>query len=170
MFVCVQMGKNPIQDAGCYGILKSVQENPDSAMETLDFGVTHTYTPPLWDFLQIFSFYYSSSFTHFSVYHSLQDIIVNQDFEDLYTAVKEIFPGLTVNYGGRFGIFRKAKAWKVFLCKLCKKCNCCTFRLEEMEGVLSKPCGRFQWRIDPCKVIILKDSSEWSAFGSNTTC
>lgn len=110
----IQMGKNPIQDAGCYGILKSVQENPDSAMETLDFGVTHTYSTFM---RQIFTFLYS--FTHFSVYHSLQDIIVNQDFEDLYMAVKEILPGLTVNYGGRFGMFRKAKAWKVFLCKLC---------------------------------------------------
>lgn len=34
------MGRNPIQSAGCYGILKSIQENPDSAMETLDFTVS----------------------------------------------------------------------------------------------------------------------------------
>uniref|UniRef100_A0A3P8SRZ3 Leucine rich repeat containing 74B n=1 Tax=Amphiprion percula TaxID=161767 RepID=A0A3P8SRZ3_AMPPE len=45
-----------------------------------------------------------------SVYHSLQDITVNQDFEDLYTAVKEILPELRVNHGGRIGTFRKAKA------------------------------------------------------------
>ncbi|XP_026198414.1 leucine-rich repeat-containing protein 74B isoform X2 [Anabas testudineus] len=71
----LKMGRNPIQSAGCYGILKSIQENPDSAMETLDFTV----------------------------------ITVNQEFEDLYTAVKEIFPALTVNHGGRIGTFRKAK-------------------------------------------------------------
>ncbi|KAF1389521.1 hypothetical protein PFLUV_G00074270 [Perca fluviatilis] len=38
------------------------------------------------------------------------DITVNQDFEDLYTAVKEMFPALTVNRGGRVGAFKKAKA------------------------------------------------------------
>ncbi|XP_076587058.1 uncharacterized protein LOC143320905 isoform X3 [Chaetodon auriga] len=38
------------------------------------------------------------------------DITVNQDFEDLYAAVKEMFPALTVNHGGRIGTFRKAKA------------------------------------------------------------
>lgn len=42
MFVFGQMGRNPIQTAGCYGLLKSVQENPDSAMEALDFSVTYT--------------------------------------------------------------------------------------------------------------------------------
>ncbi|XP_031704929.1 leucine-rich repeat-containing protein 74B isoform X2 [Anarrhichthys ocellatus] len=72
----LNMGRNPIQNAGCYRILKSLQENPDSAMEKLDF----------------------------------LDITVNQDFEDLYTAVKEIFPALVVNHGGRVGAFRKAKA------------------------------------------------------------
>ncbi|XP_010795284.1 leucine-rich repeat-containing protein 74B-like [Notothenia coriiceps] len=70
------MGRNPIQNAGCFTILKSVQENPDSAMEAIYFS----------------------------------DITVNQDFEDLYKAVKEIFPALTVNHGGRIGTFRKAKA------------------------------------------------------------
>ncbi|KAI4820975.1 hypothetical protein KUCAC02_028929 [Chaenocephalus aceratus] len=70
------MGRNPIQNAGCFTILKSVQENPDSAMEAIYFS----------------------------------DITVNQDFEDLYRAVKEIFPALTVNHGGRIGTFRKAKA------------------------------------------------------------
>ncbi|KAM7391187.1 hypothetical protein PAMP_021894 [Pampus punctatissimus] len=73
---CLNMGRNPIQTAGCYGILKSIQENPDSAMEALNFS----------------------------------DITVNQDFEDLYTTVKEIFPALTVNHGGRIGTFRKVKA------------------------------------------------------------
>uniref|UniRef100_A0A672YJ88 Uncharacterized protein n=1 Tax=Sphaeramia orbicularis TaxID=375764 RepID=A0A672YJ88_9TELE len=38
LFIIGQIGKNPIQTAGCYGILKSIQENPDSAMETLDFS------------------------------------------------------------------------------------------------------------------------------------
>lgn len=37
------MGRNPIQNAGCFGILKSVKDNPDSAMEALDFSVTHTH-------------------------------------------------------------------------------------------------------------------------------
>ncbi|KAM8885100.1 LOW QUALITY PROTEIN: uncharacterized protein lrrc74b [Spinachia spinachia] len=41
------------------------------------------------------------------------DVAVDQDFEDLYTAVKEIFPGLTVNHGGGIGAFRKAEARKV---------------------------------------------------------
>lgn len=40
--VCNQIGRNPILNAGCYGILKSVQDNPDSALETLDFSVSHT--------------------------------------------------------------------------------------------------------------------------------
>ncbi|KAF7656944.1 hypothetical protein LDENG_00034130 [Lucifuga dentata] len=70
------MGRNPIQSAGCYGILKSVQGNPDSAMEALDFS----------------------------------DITVNQEFEDLYASVKEIFPELAVKHGGRIGSFRKPKA------------------------------------------------------------
>ncbi|KAM9393983.1 uncharacterized protein lrrc74b [Pholidichthys leucotaenia] len=72
----LNMGRNPILNAGCYGVLKSIQENPNSAMEALDFS----------------------------------DITVNQDFEDLYTAVKEIFPALRVNHGGRVGRFRKEKA------------------------------------------------------------
>ncbi|XP_067426454.1 leucine-rich repeat-containing protein 74B [Thunnus thynnus] len=41
---------------------------------------------------------------------NFSDITVNQDFEDLYSTVKEIFPALTVNHGGRIGTFRKAKA------------------------------------------------------------
>uniref|UniRef100_A0A665SZT9 Uncharacterized protein n=1 Tax=Echeneis naucrates TaxID=173247 RepID=A0A665SZT9_ECHNA len=72
----LNMGRNPILNAGCYSILKSVQENPDSAMEALDFA----------------------------------GIPVNQDFENLHTVVKEIFPALTINHGGRIGTFRKAKA------------------------------------------------------------
>ncbi|XP_068167767.1 leucine-rich repeat-containing protein 74B [Antennarius striatus] len=38
------------------------------------------------------------------------DITVNQDFEDLYTAVKEMFPVLTVIHGNRTGTFKEAKA------------------------------------------------------------
>lgn len=38
-FMFVQIGKNPIQNAGCYGILQSMQENPDSAIVALDFSV-----------------------------------------------------------------------------------------------------------------------------------
>lgn len=43
IFIFRQMGRNPIQNVGCHGILKSIQENPDSAMETLDFAVSHTH-------------------------------------------------------------------------------------------------------------------------------
>uniref|UniRef100_A0A3Q0SZK8 Leucine rich repeat containing 74B n=1 Tax=Amphilophus citrinellus TaxID=61819 RepID=A0A3Q0SZK8_AMPCI len=77
----LNIGRNPILNAGCYGILKSIQDNPDSALEAVDFS----------------------------------DITVSQDFEDLYTAVKEIFPALRVNHGGRIGTFSKAKACKVLL-------------------------------------------------------
>ncbi|XP_034026778.1 leucine-rich repeat-containing protein 74B isoform X2 [Thalassophryne amazonica] len=38
------------------------------------------------------------------------DIAVNQDFEELYAAVKEKYPALTVNHGGTFDTFRKVKA------------------------------------------------------------
>lgn len=34
------MGRNPIQSAGCFGILKAVQENTGSAMEALNFAVS----------------------------------------------------------------------------------------------------------------------------------
>ncbi|KAM6965390.1 uncharacterized protein lrrc74b [Aplochiton taeniatus] len=67
----LNVGRNPIQTAGCYGILKSMQENPESAMEALDFS----------------------------------DITVNQDFEDLYNAVKDMFPDLKIKHGGRIDTF-----------------------------------------------------------------
>ena len=34
------MGKNPMQTAGAFGILKAVKENPNSAIEELDFNVS----------------------------------------------------------------------------------------------------------------------------------
>ncbi|XP_067084552.1 leucine-rich repeat-containing protein 74B [Osmerus mordax] len=34
----LRMGRNPIQTAGCYGVLKSIQENSQSAVESLDFS------------------------------------------------------------------------------------------------------------------------------------
>uniref|UniRef100_A0A8C9W902 Leucine rich repeat containing 74B n=1 Tax=Scleropages formosus TaxID=113540 RepID=A0A8C9W902_SCLFO len=34
----LNMSRNPIQTAGCYGVLKALQNNPDSAMESLDFS------------------------------------------------------------------------------------------------------------------------------------
>lgn len=43
----------------------------------------------------------------------LPDVTVNQDFDDLYSAVKEMFPALTVNHGGRTGAFKKQKLEKV---------------------------------------------------------
>lgn len=96
------MGRNPIQNAGCYGILQSLQENPNSAIEALDFSVSHT---------NLYESYETALyvFTHFCLCLLLQDIAVNQDFEDLYTAVKETFPVLTVRHGGRVGTFRNGK-------------------------------------------------------------
>ncbi|XP_024275107.1 leucine-rich repeat-containing protein 74B-like [Oncorhynchus tshawytscha] len=38
------------------------------------------------------------------------DITVNQDFEDLYVALKDIFPNIRVKHGGRIDTFRKPKA------------------------------------------------------------
>ncbi|XP_013866597.1 leucine-rich repeat-containing protein 74B [Austrofundulus limnaeus] len=72
----LNIGRNPIQTAGCLKILQSLQENPDSSLETLDFS----------------------------------DIAVNQEFEDLYAAVKETFSALRVKHGGTFGPLRKAKS------------------------------------------------------------
>ncbi|KAJ8380158.1 hypothetical protein SKAU_G00009360 [Synaphobranchus kaupii] len=34
----LKMARNPMQIAGCYGILKAIQENPESAVEFLDFS------------------------------------------------------------------------------------------------------------------------------------
>nr|XP_006640375.1 PREDICTED: leucine-rich repeat-containing protein 74B-like [Lepisosteus oculatus] len=34
----LSMSRNPMQSAGCYGILKSMEGNPESAIETLDFS------------------------------------------------------------------------------------------------------------------------------------
>uniref|UniRef100_A0A3Q4H5Y5 Leucine rich repeat containing 74B n=1 Tax=Neolamprologus brichardi TaxID=32507 RepID=A0A3Q4H5Y5_NEOBR len=84
--VCNQIGRNPILNAGCYGILKSVQDNPDSALETLDFS----------------------------------DITVSRDFEDLYTAVKEIFP--------------------LFACLFRLKDICCTGKL--FLSICTEPAGK----------------------------
>lgn len=70
MLVFIQMGRNPILTAGCYGILKSVQENPESAMEALDFSVNDTYSFNSMRFsanLLLFKYL----FIHFSVHHSL---------------------------------------------------------------------------------------------------
>ncbi|XP_008334474.1 leucine-rich repeat-containing protein 74B [Cynoglossus semilaevis] len=72
----LNMGRNPIQSAGCYAVLKSLQDNPDSALEAIDFA----------------------------------GIAVNQEFQDLYVSVKEIFPTLVINHGGRIGTFTKADA------------------------------------------------------------
>ncbi|XP_018596019.1 leucine-rich repeat-containing protein 74B [Scleropages formosus] len=65
----LNMSRNPIQTAGCYGVLKALQNNPDSAMESLDFS----------------------------------HITVDQDFVDLYSTVKDIFPVLQVKHGGITG-------------------------------------------------------------------
>lgn len=60
------MGRNPIQNAGCYGILKSVQENPGSAIEALDFSVRNTYLISMSISANVF---FSDLFRLFSVYH-----------------------------------------------------------------------------------------------------
>lgn len=122
-FMFVQIGKNPIQNAGCYGILQSVQENPDSAIEVLDFSVTckfrHSFPPKIC---------FSSVFNLFPACIPFQDVTVSQDFEDLYAATKEVFPALTVNHGGRIGAFTKHKTqkwlWSDF--KGENRANCCS--------------------------------------------
>lgn len=99
------MGRNPIQSAGCYAVLKSLQDNPDSALEAIDFAVSRTKC--------ILSTKSSNIFTgcpFASMCHSLQGIAVNQEFQDLYVSVKEIFPTLVINHGGRIGTFTKADA------------------------------------------------------------
>lgn len=106
MFGFHQMSWNPIQNAGCYAILKSVQENPDSAMESLDFSVQSTHILTAWDF----NFLLLNLFSLLCMCHHFQDIRVNQEFEDLYAAMKKDSPALTVNHGSRTGTFRKAKA------------------------------------------------------------
>lgn len=94
------MARNPILNAGCYGILQSLQENTDSAVEDLNFSVSPT---TLWELK-----HHPCVCKHTHLCLSLQDITVNQDFEDLHTAVKEIFPALKVKHGGRIGNVRKA--------------------------------------------------------------
>uniref|UniRef100_A0A3B4A698 Leucine rich repeat containing 74B n=1 Tax=Periophthalmus magnuspinnatus TaxID=409849 RepID=A0A3B4A698_9GOBI len=34
----LNVGRNPIQNAGCYGLLKSISDNKDSAVELLDLS------------------------------------------------------------------------------------------------------------------------------------
>lgn len=43
VFGMIQMSRNPMQSAGCFAILKSVQANPESAVEFLDFSVSDSY-------------------------------------------------------------------------------------------------------------------------------
>jgi len=43
VFGMIQMSRNPMQSAGCFAILKSVQANPESAVEFLDFTVSDPY-------------------------------------------------------------------------------------------------------------------------------
>ncbi|MGH0182647.1 UNVERIFIED_CONTAM: hypothetical protein FKN15_010235 [Acipenser sinensis] len=82
----LNFSRNPMQSAGCYGIIKSMQGNPESAIEFLDFSGASLTKP------------------HF------QDITVNKDFDDLHTSVKEMFPNLKVIHGGNADKFRKTKA------------------------------------------------------------
>ncbi|XP_066545746.1 leucine-rich repeat-containing protein 74B isoform X2 [Amia ocellicauda] len=91
------MSRNPMQSAGCYGILKSMQGNPESAIESLDFS----------------------------------DITVNKDFDDLYSAIKEMFPNLQVKHGGNADMFRKTKAKTDPLSKLKEHMNKSNLKLED---------------------------------------
>lgn len=46
VFMCIfQVSRNPMRSEGCLGILKSVQDNPVSALELLDFSVRAFYKP-----------------------------------------------------------------------------------------------------------------------------
>ena len=40
VIICLQIGKNPMQSAGCYAICAAITRNPNSAMEELDFTVS----------------------------------------------------------------------------------------------------------------------------------
>lgn len=105
----VQIGRNPIHHTGCYGILQSMQENPDSAIEMLDFSVTYKST----NFTRLSANdLFSNILNLFPACIHFQDIAVSQDFEDLYTAVKAVFPVLTVNHGGKIGTFTSQKLEK----------------------------------------------------------
>ena len=37
----LQMGKNPMQSAGCYGICAAILRNPNCVIEVLDFSVSY---------------------------------------------------------------------------------------------------------------------------------
>ncbi|XP_018429372.1 PREDICTED: leucine-rich repeat-containing protein 74B [Nanorana parkeri] len=69
----LKMARNPMQSEGCFAILKSIQANSESAVESLDFS----------------------------------DIVVNKQFDDLYTVVKTSMPNLTIKLGGNSNMFKK---------------------------------------------------------------
>lgn len=86
-----------------------MQENSDSAIETLDFSVTCKST----NFARLSgNDFFSNMFNFFPACIHFQNITVSQDFEDLYTAVKAVFPSLTVNHGGKIGTFTREKLEK----------------------------------------------------------
>ncbi|KAM9330829.1 uncharacterized protein PAF06_018672 [Gastrophryne carolinensis] len=70
----LKMARNPIQSEGCFAILKSIQANSESAIESLDFS----------------------------------DVVVNKQFDDLYAAVKETMPNLTIKHGGNSDMFKRS--------------------------------------------------------------
>ncbi|KAM4049513.1 leucine-rich repeat-containing protein 74B isoform 1-T1 [Anomaloglossus baeobatrachus] len=69
----LKMARNPIQSDGCFAILKAIQSNSESAIESLDFS----------------------------------DIVVNKQFDDLYSAVKTNMPNLSIKLGGNSDMFKR---------------------------------------------------------------
>ncbi|XP_069614731.1 leucine-rich repeat-containing protein 74B isoform X1 [Ranitomeya imitator] len=69
----LKMARNPIQSDGCFAILKSIQANSESSIESLDFS----------------------------------DIVVNKQFDDLYSVVKTNMPNLSIKLGGNSDMFKR---------------------------------------------------------------
>ena len=42
VWLVFQMGKNPMQSAGCYAIAAAILRNPNCALITVDFSVSYT--------------------------------------------------------------------------------------------------------------------------------
>lgn len=132
------MGRNPIQSAGCFGILKSVQENPDSAMETLDFSVihkhTHTHTRFNWDFPQMF--FIMNLFSLFLLPASLFPGHHSEPgfWRPVYGSERN-FPRAYSKSRGQNWYFQKKQRLEKCLCANCLKevwANCCSCMPEEI--------------------------------------
>ncbi|ELK15562.1 Leucine-rich repeat-containing protein LOC400891 [Pteropus alecto] len=84
----LEVSRNPMRSEGCLGVLKSVQNNPVSALELLDFSVRAFHKP------------------HHSPVKK-KDIQVNREFDDLASSVKVILPGLCIKTAARRVEYKK---------------------------------------------------------------